>query len=76
MSLLYGQAGGGGNRTLVPPQERWAFPSHAWRRLAKIGAEEVVSGARHRDVAAKRRYTLRERGLAQARRRPSTGQAC
>jgi hypothetical protein len=39
-------------------------PSHARRRL---GAVEVV-----RDAAAKRRYTPSERGLAQARRRPST----
>jgi len=41
-----------------------ASPPHARRRL---GAVEVVRGA-----AAKRRYTPRERGLAQARRRPST----
>jgi hypothetical protein len=40
MSLLYGQAGGGGSRTLVPPQERWAFPSQAQRRLAEVGAAE------------------------------------
>jgi hypothetical protein len=34
---------------------------------AEVGAVEVV-----RDAAAKRRYMPRERGLAQARRRPST----
>ncbi len=32
------------------------------RRLAEIGAVEVVSGARHRDVAAKRWYTPSARG--------------
>jgi hypothetical protein len=65
----YGQANRGGGRIPVPPQKRRAFPPHAWRRLA--GAVEVVRGAE-----AKRRRTLRERGLTQARRRPSTGQAC
>jgi len=47
----------------VQAQERGASPPHAQRRLdlfAEIGAAEVVSNA-----AAKRRYTLRERGLAQ-----------
>jgi hypothetical protein len=61
------------------------------RRLdifAEIGAAEVVKGAVSpptpgterwwRAVAAVREavYALRQRGLAQARRRPSTGQTC
>ena len=51
----------------MPSQKRWASPPHARRRLAEVGAVKVVRDSGHRDVAAKRRYTLRERGLAQAR---------
>jgi hypothetical protein len=60
MSLLYGQAGGGGGRVSAPPQKRWAFPPHARRRL---GVVEVV-----RDAAAKRRYTPSARGGRPSRR--------
>ena len=69
----------------MPPQKRRAFPPHARRRLAEVGAEEVVKGAvspptpgaeAWRAAVREAVYALRERGLAQARRRPSTGQAC
>jgi hypothetical protein len=39
----------------VPPQKRRAFPPHAWRRLAEVGAVEVVRGAVFRRRRAQRR---------------------
>jgi hypothetical protein len=59
----------------VPAQERWAFPSHAWRRLAEVGAVEVVRGAVSpptpgtetwwRAAVREAVYALRQRGLVQ-----------
>jgi len=70
----------------VPPQKRGASPPHARRRLAEVGAVEVVKGAVTpptpgtetwwRAAVREAVYALRQRGLAQARRRPSTGQTC
>jgi hypothetical protein len=48
------------------------------RRLAEVGTVEVVRDSGHRGVAGRRQAThaLRQRVLAQAGRRPSTGQVC
>ena len=57
-----------------------AVAAHLCRHRASVCSDSrsTLRGAAEevRDAEAKRRCTLRERGLAKARRRPSTGRAC